>query len=111
MTNAELMSYLLPVLTAAVSAVAAFLGAQIKKLYQRWVDDRTKEAVVRTCVQAAEQLYHHLDGTAKLEKAKEGILQMLAEKGIPITELELELLIESAVSRFNYGFAGEVTEK
>ena len=111
MTNAELFGYLLPVVTAALSAAAAFLGAQIKKLYQRWVDDRTKEAVVRTCVQAAEQLYHHLDGAEKLARAKAGITEMLAEKGITITQLEMDMLIESTVSQFNYGFSGEVGQK
>ena len=33
------------------------------------------------------------------------IIKMLEEKGIPISELELNLLIESVVSEFNYGFA------
>ena len=71
-----------------------------------------KHDVVRTCVKAAEQLYHDLGGPVKLEKAKEGVRQMLEEKGIPISELEMNLLIESVVSEFNYGFAkvSEVTE-
>ena len=65
---------------------------------------------MRTCVKAVEQLYHDLGGPEKLEKAKEGIEDMLNEKGIPITELEMNLLIEAVVSEFNYGFAkaGEV---
>lgn len=105
MTKAELLStYVLPLLAAAFTALAGFVGTQIKNLYRRWVDDKTKEAVVRTCVKAAEQLYHHLSGPEKLEKAKEGVLEMLEEKGIPISELELNLLIESCVSEFNYGF-------
>ena len=106
MTNAELFGYLLPVVTAVLSAAAAFLGAQIKKLYQRWVDDRTKEAVVRTCVKAVEQLYRDVGGPEKLERAREGIRQMLEEKGIPITQLEMDMLIESVVSEFNQGLGG-----
>ena len=31
--------------------------------------------------------------------------EMLNEKGIPISELEMNLLIEAVVSEFNYGFA------
>ena len=99
-----LMSYLLPVIGAALTALAGFLGAQLKKIYQKYVDDRTKEAVVRTCVKAVEQLYHDLGGPQKLEKAKDGIQEMLKEKGIAISELEMDLLIESVVSEFNYGF-------
>lgn len=104
MTNAEIFStYVLPVLAAALTAAAGFVGAQLKALYRRWVDDRTKEAVVRTCVKAAEQLYHHLGGAEKLAKAREGIRQMLEEKGVSISQLEMELLIESVVAEFNYG--------
>lgn len=106
MTKGELFAtYALPVIAAAVTALAGFLGAQLKGLYQKYINDKTKNSVVRTCVKAVEQLYHDLGGPEKLEKAKEGIEDMLNEKGIPITELEMNLLIEAVVSEFNYGFA------
>ena len=106
MTKGELFAtYALPIIAAAVTALAGFLGAQLKSLYQKYINDKTKESVVRTCVKAVEQLYHDLGGPEKLEKAKEGIEDMLNEKGIPITELEMNLLIEAVVSEFNYGFA------
>ena len=111
MSKGEIFAtYALPIIAAAVTALAGFLGAQLKSLYQKHVNDKTKESVVRTCVKAVEQLYHDLGGPEKLEKAKEGIEEMLNEKGIPITELEMNLLIEAVVSEFNYGFAkaGEV---
>ena len=111
MTKGELFAtYALPVIAAAVAALAGFLGAQLKGLYQKYINDKTKESVVRTCVKAVEQLYHDLSGPEKLEKAKDGVVEMLNEKGIPITELEMNLLIEAVVSEFNYGFAkaGEV---
>ena len=107
MTKAELLStYVLPVLAAALTALAGFVGTQIKNLYRRWVDDKTKEAVVRTCVKAVEQLYRDLGGPEKLERAKAGIRQMLEEKGIFISELEMEMLIESVVAEFNQGLGG-----
>lgn len=107
MTKAELLStYVLPLLAAALTALAGFVGAQIKNLYRRWVDDKTKEAVVRTCVKAVEQLYRDLGGPEKLERAKAGIRQMLEEKGIFISELEMEMLIESVVAEFNQGLGG-----
>lgn len=108
MTKAEMFStYVLPVLAAALTALAGFLGTQLKALYRRWVDDKTKEAVVRTCVKAVEQLYHDLGGPEKLEKAQEGVRQMLEEKGISISQLEMDLLIESVVAEFNYGLGAE----
>lgn len=111
MTKGEIFAtYALPVIAAAVTALAGFLGAQLKGLYQKYINDKTKESVVRTCVKAVEQLYHDLSGPEKLEKAKDGVVEMLNEKGIPISELEMNLLIEAVVSEFNYGFAkaGEV---
>lgn len=98
-------TYALPAIIALLTAAAGFIGTQIKKLYEKYINDKTKEAVVRTCVKAAEQLYHDLSGPEKLEKAKEGVVEMLNEKGIPISDLEMNLLIESVVSEFNYGFA------
>ena len=100
------MTYLLPVLGTAVAALAGFIGAQLKKLYQKYINDKTKEAVVRTCVKAVEQLYRDVGGPEKLERAREGIRQMLEEKGIPITQLEMDMLIESVVSEFNQGLGG-----
>ncbi len=106
MSKAEIFSaYVLPVIVAIATALAGFIGTQLKGIYNKYVNDKTKEAVVRTCVKAAEQLYHDLSGTEKLKKAQEGAVEMLNEKGIPISELELNLLIESVVSEFNYGFA------
>ena len=81
MTKGELFAtYALPIIAAAVTALAGFLGAQLKSLYQKYINDKTKESVVRTCVKAVEQLYHDLGGPEKLEKAKEGIEDMLNEQ-------------------------------
>ena len=98
-------AYVLPAIVSLLAAAAAFVGAQIKRLYEKYVNDKTKQSVVRTCVKAVEQLYHDLGGPEKLEKAKASAVEMLNEKGIPITDLELSMLIESAVSEFNYGFS------
>ncbi|MBR5390590.1 MAG: hypothetical protein IK141_04755 [Clostridia bacterium] len=104
MTKTEFcVTYVLPALVAACTAVAGFLGMQIKALCQRYLDNRTKRDVVRTCVRAAEQLYHDLGGPVKLRKAQEGIQAMLREKNIAISDLELNAMIESVVSEFNYG--------
>ena len=106
------VSYLLPVIAGLLTGMAGYIGMQIKKLYEKYVNNKVKQDVARTCVKAVEQLYHDLGGPEKLKKAQEGVRQMLEEKGITITELELNLLIESIVSEFNYGFAkaSEVTQ-
>ena len=111
MSKEEIFSaYVLPAVVTIVTALAGFVGAQIKTLYQRYVNDRIKRDVAQTCVKAAEQLYHDLGGPEKLKRAQEGVRQMLEEKGIPISELEMNLLIESAVAEFNYGLGGKKRE-
>lgn len=106
MSKEELFSaFLMPAVLAVLTAVAGYVGSQVRALYEKHINDRKKEAVVRTCVKAVEQLYHDLSGPEKFQKAQEGVVQMLNEKGIPISELEMNLLIESVVSEFNYGFA------
>lgn len=106
MSNTDIfVTYCLPVIAAALTALAGYIGTQTKLLYEKHINDKTKAAVVRTCVKAVEQLYRDLGGPDKLKKAQEGVRQMLGEKGITISELELNFLIESVVSEFNYGFA------
>lgn len=106
MSHGEIFgAYVLPAIVSLLAAAAAFVGAQLKRLYEKYINDKTKQSVARTCVKAVEQLYHDLGGPEKLEKAKASAVEMLNEKGIPITDLELSMLIESAVSEFNYGFS------
>lgn len=101
---------ILPTLAAAITAIFGFIGVKIKAKYEEISNDKTKKAVVDTCVNAVEQLYKALDGVARLEKAKEAALEMLQEKGVPITELELNMLIEAAVLPLKHTLTTEETE-
>lgn len=95
------------IIYTALTAVFGFLGSKVKEILKNRENEDTKEKVVCTCVKAVEQLYRDLDGPAKLEKAKENIIAMLNSKGIDITELEMDMLIESVVAEFNITFKGE----
>lgn len=95
------------IIYALLTAFAAFLAARVKATYERIEADRTKKAVVETCVKAVEQLYQDLHGADKLEKACENIRSVLSEKGIYISELEMQLLIEACVAEFNFNFNKE----
>lgn len=85
------------IIYALVTGVAGYIGLQIKAIYQKYIDDKTKEKVVKTVVKAVKQLYSDLNGEEKLAKAIENITVMLNEKGITITELEIRMLIEAAI--------------
>ena len=92
------------ILYALVTAIAGYVGIALKNLYTKYINDKTKQQVVKTCVKAVEQLYNDLDGEEKLAKCIEAASQMLNEKGIPISELEIRMLIEAAVNEINEKF-------
>ena len=107
----ELMStlqpYLLEIIVAILTGIATFIGTKVKQIYKEKVDTETKEKVVKTVVNAVEQIYKDLKGEEKLNVCIENATEILNEKGITITELELRMLIESSVNSFNKASKGE----
>lgn len=91
---------------AVLTAIAGALGLVFKNLYKRAADDKIKQAVAKTCVQAVEQLYQSYTGSERYEKCAAAISEMLGEKGITISELEIRMLVEAAVGEFNRVFEG-----
>ena len=99
------------ILYAALTAIAGFLGAQIKKRIDRVTADEEKRKAVETVVKAVEQMYQDLSGREKLEKAKENILVILQSKDIAISEIEMDMLIEACVAEFNLAFLQKAKEE
>ena len=95
-------NYGFTIVYALLTAIAGFIATKIKAIYEAKCDDETKKRVVRSCVKAVEQLYNDLGGAEKLERAKTNIIQILEQKGIVISELELDMLIEEVVAEFNF---------
>ena len=89
------------ILYTIITAIAGFFATAIRSLYKKYVDNKTKQDVVKTVVQAVEQIYKDLHGEEKLNKALENASEMLAIEGITITEFELRMMIEAAVGEFN----------
>lgn len=87
-----------------VTGVFAYLGTQVKSLVDKYLDDKIKRNVAKTVVQAVEQVYKDLHGEEKLNEALKAASDMLAEKGITVTDLEMRMLIEAAVAEFNKAF-------
>lgn len=95
------------IMYAVVVAIAGYFGTVAKNLYTKYLNDKTKQAVAKTVVRGVEQIYKDLHGEDKLDKALEAASEMLAEKGIAVTNLELRMLIEAAVGEFNISFGKE----
>ena len=97
-----LFSTLITAIAGAVAGALGYVGLKIKEYAEEKYNIHIKKETVETCVKAIEQLYHDLQGCEKLERCKTNVIQMLAQKGIEITELELDMFIEAAVAQLNF---------
>lgn len=96
--------YGMEILYTVLMAIVGYLGVVAKKLCTKYINDKTKQSVAKTVVQFVEQVYKDLHGEEKFNKALETAIEMLTEKGIVVSRLEIEALIESAVAEFNNAF-------
>ena len=93
-----LQPYLLEIIAAILTSVAAFIGVKIKKVYEEYVNTKTKKEIVECTVKYVEQVFKELHGEEKLNKAKDKALEWLNEKGIKVSDTELEILISLKVT-------------
>lgn len=94
-------AYGVEILMAVITFVATYLGAYLKKAIDKWLNNKTKRDIAKTCVKAVEQIYKDLHGDDKLNEALAAATEMLQAENIAVTDVELRLLIEEAVSEFN----------
>ena len=92
------------ILGAILTALAGIIGMALKHLATQYINTETKRSVARTVVQGVEQIYKDLHGQEKLDNAMEAAAAMLKEYGITVTELELRMLLESALAELNRVF-------
>lgn len=97
---------LMPVLSTVITAIVGYIGLKIKAMLEKYLTEKQIADAAKTCVQAVEQLYKDLHGEEKYNKCVEQLTEMLAEKGITVTELEIRMLIESAVQQLNVTLKG-----
>ena len=102
--------YGLEIVTTIVTAIVGYIAVVAKNLAQKYINDKTKKDVAKIVVSGIEQCYKALEGPQKLEKALEAASSMLAEKGIKVTDVELRMLLESALSEFNKVFEDSGTQ-
>lgn len=99
--NEFISTYGATILYSMFTAITAFVGVAVKRLYEKYINTQIKKDVVKDCVKAVEQIYKDLHGEEKYNKAVEYISEILEQKGINITELEIKMLIESVCHSFN----------
>lgn len=96
--------YGMQILYTIITAIAGYIGIVLKNVVTKYFNDKTKQSVAKTAVQFVEQVYKELHGEEKLNAALSAASEMLGEKGITVSELEMRVLIEAAVSEFNEAF-------
>ena len=92
------------IITMIVTAIFGMIGIAVKNLVAKYLNDNTKRAVAKTVVQFVEQCFKDIHGKEKLEVALNRACEMLTEKGINVSAMEMETLIEAAVAEFNEAF-------
>lgn len=100
--------YLKEELIVIFGTIATIIANAIKNKYDEYINakleekiEKTKEEIVIKCVNAVEQAYKDMTGEEKFQKVVEFVDTLLAEKGITITEVEIKVIIESAVHSMN----------
>ena len=96
-----LNNYAMEIISTILTAIFGFLGVKIKRYLDEKENARIVQHIVKTAVLAVEQMYKDVSGEEKFELAMKNITEMLEQKGIVVTELELKLLIERCVAEFS----------
>lgn len=84
-----------------LAVVVAYIGIVCKRLYNKYIDTELKKTIVMDCVKAVEQVFTDIHGDNKKIECENKICQLLGEYGITITQVELDIMIESAVQEMN----------
>lgn len=106
----QVLNIILPAIATLLAAWFGVLGAKIKSSYEEKINTQIKKDIVAETVNYIEQVYKTIKGDEKLQKAIEQASIILNEKGIPVSEVELKMLIESAVYGLNQGLTKENEE-
>ena len=105
MVKEFLTQYGFEMIYAGLMFFFGFIGIAIKNTFQKYTDDKTKKDVALTVVKAMEQMYADWTGSERFDEAVRNISEMLEQKDIAATELEIKLLIEAAVKEMNMNAA------
>ena len=112
----ELLQAVTPALLALLVAIIGYLakiaGTQAERVANKYAIKAKLEAnktIVDLSVKYVQQVFKDADGKTKYEEAKNKALEIMGEKGISITDAELNMLIEASVANFKKGMAETVT--
>ena len=103
----QCLDVILPAVASVIAILFGVLGAKIKQTYNQKAQNETVKVVVDNVVKWVQQVYYELEGPEKLQKALTEASIILNEKGITISETELDMMIEYAVYGLKQGMTTE----
>ena len=86
--------YGLSLLHSIFLLIISYISLELKRIYKKHTNDLTKEKVINMVYHAIYQMYPNLTKEEKLNKIIINSQQILKEKGIIISNLELKIYIE-----------------
>lgn len=89
------------ILPIVLGTIGTFILGLIKAKYTEYINTDTKKEIAMLTVRYVEQVFKTLHGEEKLDKAKSAFVKMLNEKGIKISDDEINMLLEAAVHQMN----------
>ena len=114
----ELLQAITPILLALLVAIIGYLakiaGIQVQRVADKYAIKAKLDAnktIVDLAVKYVQQVFNEADNKTKYNEAKNKALEILSEKGIKITDAELNMLIEASVANFKQGMTETVTLK
>lgn len=102
-----LNTYLVPALMTFITGFITWLGTKIKAKYEEKVKNEQVRDVVEKVVRYVEQKYKGIDSSEKYAQALQKAQEWLSQKGIEVSEVELDTLIESSVYELTGSLKGE----
>lgn len=87
--------------TAAVTAVAGYVGMKLKGIVEEYFNDKKMRAIAIDTARWVEQIYADFDSSEKAAKFDEAFAETLTQRGIPFTALDIARLREAAVNKLN----------
>lgn len=94
---------IMDIIPVVLATIGTCLIGIIKAKYSEYVNTDTKKEIAMLTVRYVEQVFKTLHGTEKLDKAKSAFVKILNEKGIKVSEAEINMLLEAAVHKMNEG--------
>lgn len=101
---------ILTILGTILTGIATIVGLKVRQLVKQ-IEIKTgieiDEKQAREAVEWAEQVYKDSGGEVKFEKAKNRLILIMNERGVPVSEKVIDTLIEQAVFGLRKGWNEE----